>query len=336
MKRERDGGKHAGDQQARERSGDGNVELLPRGPRFPCDLRNASEHEQDDPARLQPPREGQRRVRELVKDDEDVEEKRDPEPRQRAGEPRRGTVVGKEEGQDDEHDRPGRVNPELEPPDAEKDERAGGKDAGDDAGAHGPPMVPAIMFAVTGLETLAPPALKEWALVCHLLREGRQAILLRKGGIDEKGFWVEASRFFLFPTYLHQHRDKVREEHRAGFDRLFASQPDDGLLRMDCFARVLETVTVSRPENLPALRDLHPYTDEQIAMRVEFRPRKPLVILVVQASPLILPSTSEMRPEYAGCLSWVNPGLPIPALGPPARDEPALTALAERVRAEVD
>ena len=55
-------------------------------------------------------------------------------------------------------------------------------------------------------------ALKEWALVCKLLLEGRQAIMLRKGGIDEKGFWVEADEFFLYPTYFHQMAEKVRPE----------------------------------------------------------------------------------------------------------------------------
>src|SRR5262245_48796183 len=48
------------------------------------------------------------------------------------------------------------------------------------------------------------PALKEWALVCERLLAGTQAVMLRKGGIDEKGFWVEADEFLLYPTYFHQ------------------------------------------------------------------------------------------------------------------------------------
>jgi len=45
-------------------------------------------------------------------------------------------------------------------------------------------------------------ALKEWAVTCRALAEGRQAILLRKGGIGEAGgaFQVEHTRFWLLPT----------------------------------------------------------------------------------------------------------------------------------------
>ncbi|WP_143119568.1 DUF1802 family protein, partial [Mycobacterium tuberculosis] len=34
------------------------------------------------------------------------------------------------------------------------------------------------------------PALKEWSAVVHALLDGRQTVLLRKGGIGEKRFEV--------------------------------------------------------------------------------------------------------------------------------------------------
>ena len=54
-------------------------------------------------------------------------------------------------------------------------------------------------------------ALKEWAVVCRALEEGRQTVLLRKGGILEfrEGFEVKHDRFMLFPTYEHQSRPIV-------------------------------------------------------------------------------------------------------------------------------
>ena len=47
-------------------------------------------------------------------------------------------------------------------------------------------------------------ALKEWAVICRALAEGRQSLLLRKGGIAEAGgaFQVEQPRFWLLPTYV--------------------------------------------------------------------------------------------------------------------------------------
>jgi hypothetical protein len=176
------------------------------------------------------------------------------------------------------------------------------------------------------------PALKEWALVCKLLLEGRQAIMLRKGGIDEKGFWVEADEFFLFPTYFHQMAEKVRPEFADETAGLLASPPPEGVLRMSGVARVVEHIEVRRPEGMEALRDLHPYDEEQVAMRLEFRPKKPLVILAVEVRPALAPVEIPMLESYGGCVSWVDVGVDRPALGDAVLPIDAVRATADRVK----
>ena len=66
--------------------------------------------------------------------------------------------------------------------------------------------------------SLLPPsssfALKEWATACLLLKEGRQIMIIRKGGIDkeDKNFTSELSvdsEFLLFPTYEHQNESEL-------------------------------------------------------------------------------------------------------------------------------
>ena len=54
-------------------------------------------------------------------------------------------------------------------------------------------------------------AFKEWAVICRALAEGRQSLILRKGGIAEAGgqFRPEHDRFLLYPTYFH-------EQHHTG------------------------------------------------------------------------------------------------------------------------
>ena len=46
---------------------------------------------------------------------------------------------------------------------------------------------------------------KEWQVVCDALASGRQAIILRKGGIHEgrAGFSFAEENFFLFPNRFH-------------------------------------------------------------------------------------------------------------------------------------
>ena len=51
-------------------------------------------------------------------------------------------------------------------------------------------------------------ALKEWASVIDALGRGDQVILIRKGGIADPKFGVEAERFYLYPTFFHQQQSE--------------------------------------------------------------------------------------------------------------------------------
>ena len=57
-------------------------------------------------------------------------------------------------------------------------------------------------------------AFKDWSLVCDALGQGRQSLILRKGGIAEgrQGFRFKHEAFFLFPTQYHQQAERVRPE----------------------------------------------------------------------------------------------------------------------------
>jgi hypothetical protein len=177
-------------------------------------------------------------------------------------------------------------------------------------------------------------ALKEWAAAVHALLDGRQTVLLRKGGIGEKRFAVESGEFLLFPTVAHSHAERVRPEHR---DLLDAAAPDstDDRVVIRAAATVVAAVAVHRDEGLAEIEDLHIWTAESVrADRLDFRPRHRLTALLVQAVPLVEPIRLLREPQYAGCTSWVQ--LPVSAeLGEPVHDADALAAITGRVRAAV-
>lgn len=177
-------------------------------------------------------------------------------------------------------------------------------------------------------------ALKEWSAAVHALLDGRQTVLLRKGGIHEKRFAVAAEEFLLFPTVAHSHAERVRPEHR---DLLAAAEPDsaDDHVVIRATAKVVAAVAVSAPQGLADIEDLHIWTAESVqADRLDFRPRHQLTVLVVQASPLARPIRLAREPHYRGCTSWVQ--LPATAaVGAPVHDAAALAAIAARVRAAV-
>lgn len=179
-------------------------------------------------------------------------------------------------------------------------------------------------------QTATVPALKEWSAVVHALLDGRQCVLLRKGGIGEKRFEVAAREFLLFPTVAHSHAERVRSEHR---DLLAAAAADstDEQVTVRAAAKVVAAVPVNRPDGLEAIADLHIWTAESVrADRLDFRPRHRLAALVVSALPLAEPVRLVRTAEYAGCTSWVQ--LPVtPSLGAPVHEDVVLQQLAARV-----
>jgi hypothetical protein len=182
--------------------------------------------------------------------------------------------------------------------------------------------------------TLTQPALKEWSAAVHALLDGRQTVLLRKGGIHEKRFDVTASRFLLFPTVAHSHAERVRPEHRDLLDAAFADSTEEALV-LRAGANVVAAIEVSQPEAIDEIADLHIWTAVSIRQdRLDFRPKHRLTVLVVQASPLVEPVRLARAPEYAGCKSWVP--LPVdPAWASPVHDGATLAEIAERVRRSV-
>ncbi|WP_319455304.1 MULTISPECIES: DUF1802 family protein [unclassified Mycobacterium] len=181
---------------------------------------------------------------------------------------------------------------------------------------------------------MSTPALKEWSAAVHAMLDGRQTVLLRKGGIHEKRFALSAPEFVFFPTVAHGHLERVRPEYRALLDAAAADSTEEALV-IRGGAKVVAAVEVNRPEALEEIADLHIWTAASVrADRVDFRPRHRLTALVVQAIPLAVPTRLARTPEYAGCVSWVD--LPLrPQWADPVHDDAALADVVDRVRDSV-
>lgn len=180
-------------------------------------------------------------------------------------------------------------------------------------------------------------ALKEWGAVALALLEGRQTVLLRKGGIHEKRFEVGHHRFVLFPTVAHSHLERVRPEHRDLVERGTADvDAEEAAFNVRCGLSVIDVVTVTRPERLAAIEDLHIWTADSVHEdRLEFRPKQALQVLVVRAVALPRVVRLPRLEKYGGCKSWLDLPLAWDGEGLVACDEERLAEDARRVRAEV-
>ena len=77
--------------------------------------------------------------------------------------------------------------------------------------------------------------LKEWATVVKALEQGKQTVILRKGGILEtaSGFNIESKKFFLFPTWEHQETKHVKPEFHDFLNEVLDKKQKEGFNKIN-------------------------------------------------------------------------------------------------------
>lgn len=147
-------------------------------------------------------------------------------------------------------------------------------------------------------------ALKEWHLVIQALLGGRQLVLLRKGGILEANneFELEHQTFLLYPTFVHQQLNGIKPEWRDKVQQ-HAQEPSEILI--EGYATAKQIFEVPSRSAMDQLNDLHVWDPPLLDMRFNYRPEKPLYLVVLQAFRLADPARIAGNLAYAGCKSWV-------------------------------
>jgi hypothetical protein len=149
-------------------------------------------------------------------------------------------------------------------------------------------------------------AFKEWASVCDALLQGRQTIILRKGGISEgtaPGVFVpEHSEFWLYPTWVHQAEQGVRSDVAGASATESASAA--GFVPIRALVRVDLMGYIESEEDLPALEEHHILTAATISKRFHYH--KPGLWVLGARVWLHEPGHQiVVTPEHAGCKTWV-------------------------------
>src|SRR5262245_35016022 len=109
-------------------------------------------------------------------------------------------------------------------------------------------------------------AFKEWATVCRALALGRQAIILRKGGIAESGgtFVPEHNRFWLYPTFVHQQQTGLKPDAADLIHAAESERPPAGVLRLSHFADVKAIYHVQQLFGVLLLEDFHSWSEATV------------------------------------------------------------------------
>jgi hypothetical protein len=164
-------------------------------------------------------------------------------------------------------------------------------------------------------------------------------VLLRKGGIKEKGFKLAARRFALYPSAFHN-AEALLQARAARYAATPGATPgEDATLRV--VAECTGAWTTDDPRVLAALAEFHPWAEGLLETRFKWRPSMPVTVLELRASALRAPHALPGAPEHGGCTSWfalppTPPGARVavpPGGAAPALSEEAFAARQRQLRA---
>jgi hypothetical protein len=159
--------------------------------------------------------------------------------------------------------------------------------------------------------------LQEWAAVCSGLGDGRLMLVLRKGGIHERGgglFAPEHARFALLPTHLHQSADRLASGLR-GEIQVTRLPLESGAIRIGHWATVVRTWDCRDLVTIQSLAAESPYTPAELATRFNYRDEPRLFVMALRVYRLPTPVLIPDDPAYAGCRSWITLAAPLPTMG---------------------
>ncbi|MEP6709079.1 MAG: DUF1802 family protein [Verrucomicrobiota bacterium] len=148
---------------------------------------------------------------------------------------------------------------------------------------------------------------KEWALVCEALGEGKQTILLRKGGLTEgrDGFRFSHGEFFLFPTFFHEQMGKIR-----AVDAVIPERKE-GQIEIRFFARMEAARIVTALDRADALEPFHILQRGVVRERFNYDEAPGVHVAFVRIFRLQPTWQLPDSKSYGGCRSWVR--LPAPS-----------------------
>ncbi len=156
-------------------------------------------------------------------------------------------------------------------------------------------------------------AFKEWASIVEVLGKGEQALILRKGGIHEKGkkFDVAHEEFFLFPTFEHQKESDLKPEKADLFRKVLSDKPPSDKLPLRFYCQVVDSFWISEERKLQALQALHVWSWDCVKARFDWGDEKGIFGIIVRVHSLPQTLVQENLARYGGCRSWVDLEQPI-------------------------
>lgn len=82
-------------------------------------------------------------------------------------------------------------------------------------------------------------------------------------------------------------------------------RPPDDLVRVTAWAEVTDLFLTHDLDAMLALSEMYAWSEDYIRMRMAYKPRKPMNVVLVRAFRLPRPLDIPILDHFAGCKSWV-------------------------------
>ncbi|MBM3897942.1 MAG: DUF1802 family protein [Thaumarchaeota archaeon] len=147
--------------------------------------------------------------------------------------------------------------------------------------------------------------LKEWAIVITALDRGEQVILLRKGGIAEKGFDIKGKIFLFYPTYFHEMNKHVVAKYQDLLQETSADVKEEAVTITN-WAILDEVILTKDLDAVLKFSDHYVYEASYLKNRFDWLSEKPMNVLFTRVYRLGQPIVIPVMGYYRGCKSWVD------------------------------
>ena len=156
-------------------------------------------------------------------------------------------------------------------------------------------------------------ALKEWSVAVNALENGQTIMLLRKGGIHERGgrFKVANKQVLIYPTYEHQQSFMLKSEY-ADLVYPVTSGWHPETIPIGSWAEITDILPVADESIVNKLLPFHIWNEYFISDRLKWKPDQPLYILLLRTYKLPEIQYVPYLPEYGGCKSWIDLNQQVP------------------------
>ncbi len=134
-------------------------------------------------------------------------------------------------------------------------------------------------------------AFKEWAIVCQALEEGKQTIVLRKGGVKEVDgeLQPEHPEFFLYPTYGAHVAEGIKPDWRPRLHKLDKEAKDTKHVHFRLYAIV---ESVHKVTDWEVAKSLIPFTilsDQEMEKEFNAGDQPGLFVFILRVHSLAVP-----------------------------------------------